>query len=429
MGWTLLLSLVVLNSAWAQTTGASEAQPYFYPYINPFEATVMETPAYLQERLPGSVPTRVFKVYPFPKRKIPDIFWYQDGLRCSLVYQRGRAPLVILVAGTGSRFDSPKMVGLQKVLYQAGCHVLSISSPTSSEFIVNGSSSMMPGNLREDAKDLYRVMHMAFGKVQNTIEVSDVFLAGYSLGATEAAFVAKRDEEEKKFQFRKVLLINPAVNLYNSISLLDEMLLANIPGGIENYGVFVNQTLARFAEIARKMGYLELSGEYLYRIYRNYPPKEEFLASLIGFAFRFDSASMIFTADVMNGGGYVVPKGARLTNSTSLTPYSMVLLRTGFVDYFKEYFFPFWRQRNPELTMQQLQDKLSLTAIGDYLKNARHIWLLDNEDDIILAPGEIEQLEEMFAGRARIYPTGGHCGNMNHQDVVQFIADFFHKEG
>ncbi|MFV0435766.1 MAG: alpha/beta hydrolase [Desulfopila sp.] len=429
MLWVIALCSLLLTLAVPCRAAERQGLPYFYPYINPYEATVMETPAYLQQKLPDQVPTRVFKISPFPNRQIPDVFWYQDGLRCSLVYQKIRAPLVIVIAGTGSRFDSPKMNGLQRLLYTAGYHVLSISSPTSSEFIVNGSASMMPGDLRQDAADLYRVMEMALAEVNERVEISTISLLGYSLGATQAAFVAKRDEDQKAFGFHKVLLINPALNLYSSISQLDEMLLTNLPGGIENYGIFVDETLADVAEIARKMGYIELSGEYLYRIYRNYPPNEQFLASLIGFAFRFDSASMIFTADVMNGGGYVVPRGARLTNSTSLTPYSMVLLRTGFVDYFKEYFFPHWHRRNPELTIEQFKKAQSLTAIADYLKQASHIWLIDNEDDIILAPGEIEQLEEIFGARKTIYPTGGHCGNMNHQDVQRFITEYFRQGG
>jgi len=134
---------------------------------------------------------------------------------------------------------------------------------------------------------------------------------------------------------------------------------------------------------------------------------------------------MIFTADVMNGGGYVVPKGARLTNSTSLTPYSMVLFRTGFGDYFREYFFPYWQRRQPGLTMAGLIDELSLRAISPYLRGAEKVGLLHNEDDIILAPGEIEELEAIFGSRAQVYPTGGHLGNMNHPDVVRYMIDFF----
>ena len=40
-------------------------------------------------------------------------------------------------------------------------------------FIVNASSTMTPGHVYEDAKDLYRVMQLAWNEVKDTIEVSD----------------------------------------------------------------------------------------------------------------------------------------------------------------------------------------------------------------------------------------------------------------
>jgi len=424
-----LILCALLLAGWSSHALAARTVPYFFPYVSPYEATVMETPPAYNFKAPAEVPTRVFKVHPFPERKMPDVFWHQDGLTCSLVYQDHEAPLLIVIAGTGARYNSPKMINLQRAFYQAGYHVLSITSPTYSEFVINASSSMMPGYLPEDAKDLYRVMQLAWDKVKKKIKVSDFYLTGYSLGGIQSAFVSMLDEDEKVFNFKKVLLINPPLSLFSSVSRLDGMLLANVPGGIEHFGDFIDDALAKFAEASREEGYMDLSGEYLYRIYRRYPPREDFLASLIGFAFRIDSSSMIFAADVMNGGGYVVPKGAQLNNSTSLTPYSQVLFRTGFVDYFHEYFYPFWHQRHPELDEQQMVDQLSLTAIAPYLEKASKIGLLHNEDDIILAPGEIEKLEEMFGERARIYPTGGHCGNMNHPDVVRFMIDFFGKEG
>jgi len=422
-----LILLVVLLGLWSSAALATEVQPYFFPYVSPYEATVMETPPAYNYQAPAEVPTRVFKIHPFPDRKIPDVFWYQDGLTFSLVYQKQEAPLIFIIAGTGARYNSPKMTAMQRAFYQAGYHVISISSPTYSEFVINASKSMMPGNLPEDAKDIYRVMQLAWKKVQKKIKVSNFYLTGYSLGGIQSAYVSMLDEEQKSFDFKKVLLINPPLNLYSSASRLDEMLLANVPGGLGHFGDFIDDALAKFAKEGRKMGYVDLSGESFYRIYRHYPPRQDFLATLIGFGFRVDSSSMIFAADVMNGGGFVVPKGAKLNNSTSLTPYIEVLFRIGFTDYFHEYFFPFWQKRHPGLTEQQMIKNLSLPAIAPYLKSVHKIGLMGNEDDIILAPGEIEQLEALFGDRAQIYPTGGHCGNMNHPDVVRYMINFFGK--
>ncbi len=420
--WLTSIVLALLLGLPAAAMAADK--PYFYPYVNPLEATVMELPPYYHADIPDKVPTRTFKVYPFPDRQIPKVFWYEDGLICSLTYQKKEAPLIFIIAGTGARHNSPKMVNLQKALYQAGYHVISITSPTHMNFIVNASSTMTPGNLREDAKDLYNVMQLAMAEVKDDIKVSGYHLTGYSLGGIQSAFVSMLDEEKKVFDFERVLLINPPVNLYTSVNILDGM-LENIPGGANNFDAWLDNVMKKLAAAEEQMGYFELNGDYIYKAYKRFPPREDFLAALVGISFRTDSASMIFASDVMKGGGFITPKNVVMSNSTALTPYYVVANRTSFEDYFKQDFVPFFQKSEPSLTEEKMIKQLSLRSIEPYLKSANKIGLLHNEDDIILAPGEIGYLDQLFGARAKIFPTGGHCGNMNHQDVVDFMMDFF----
>ena len=116
---------------------------------------------------------------------------------------------------------------MQKALYQAGYHVISITSPTQMNFIVNASSTMTPGNLYEDAKDIYNVMELAIDKVKDKIQVSG-YTDWLQLGGIQAAFVSMLDEEKKIFDFERVLLIDPPVSLYTSVNILDSMLTENI---------------------------------------------------------------------------------------------------------------------------------------------------------------------------------------------------------
>ena len=90
-------------------------------------------------------------------------------------------------------------------------------------------------------------MEAAWDKVKGRTEVSDFYLSGYSLGGTQAAFVAKLDEERRVFNFKKVLMIDPSVSLYGSIVKIEEMLSA-IPGGPDREGVFFNRMLDKFGE-------------------------------------------------------------------------------------------------------------------------------------------------------------------------------------
>ncbi|MEJ2699553.1 MAG: alpha/beta hydrolase, partial [Desulfuromonadales bacterium] len=383
-------------------------EKYAYPFANPYEATVIGTPPLLMAKLPAKIPveTRTLKV--FPERKIPDVFWYEDGLVYSLARQEGKAPLIFIVAGTGASYKSTKMQELQKAFYEAGFHVVCISSPTYMNFIINGSGTMIPGDLINDAGDLYKVMTLVWGDIRKKVIVTDFYLTGYSLGAAESAFVAKLDEDEKVFDFKKVLLLNPPVSLYNSVSILDKLVYADLEGGKITFNDWFEKLMTDLAKRQKEFGPLDFSGDWLYQTYLDKRPSENALKTLIGVAFRLSSSSMIFTSDVMNGGGYIVPRPPLLTSTSSLTEYAKVGNRTTFEDYFHQYFFPFFKRQYPGLTEDELKRDESLESIEDYLKSSSKIGLMTNADDIILAPGEIDFLRDVFGGRARIYPTGGH---------------------
>jgi hypothetical protein len=424
----ILLLALPLALAFGNEAAGAAVQAYFYPFVSPFEATVMDLPAGYLAKLPEEVPSKVFQLKVFPQRRLPAVFWYEEGFHYSLAAQPQKAPLIFVIAGTGSRYNSSTMLKLQGVFYQAGFHVVSITSPTHMNFVINASKRSMPGDIREDSRDLYRVMQQVWEQLRGEVEVSGFALAGYSLGGLQAAFVSMLDEDRKHFDFRKVLLLNPPVSLYNTATALDGLLVENIPGGEENFNRWFQRLLLNVAAVSQELGYMELTGDFLFKAYKRHPPTEANLKAVIGLAFRMDAANMIFTADVMNGGGYIVPTHTRLSNSTSLTPYAMVAYRTSFLDYFHEYFFPYHQRREPGLTEQTLIERLSLQSIEPYLRSAEKIGLVGNEDDVILLPGEIEYLQQVFGDRAMIFPTGGHLGNVNHPDVVRFMSDFLRGE-
>ena len=102
----------------------------------------------------------------------------------------------------------------------------------------------------------------------------------------------------------------------------------------------------------------------------------------------------------------------------------MASYQTSFVDYFNEWFYPFYERKEPGLTKEGLIERMSLLGIESYLRNNRKIGLLHNEDDIIMGPGEVDYLRKLFGDRACVFPTGGHLGNVNHHDAVRFMTNF-----
>jgi pimeloyl-ACP methyl ester carboxylesterase len=415
--------ILVVACLWSAQIAAAASPPYTFPYTNPYEATVLGLPRASEVELPASVPVREFTLKVFPGRAMPKVFWYEDGLVCSLAYQDHTAPLLFVIGGAGARYDAPTMVKLQKLFYQAGFHVIALSSPSHMDFVANAAGDL-PGDGVGDARDLYRVMRLAYEQVRTDIGISSVALTGYSLGAFNAALIAQFDAELKLFNFSRVLLINPPVDLFGSVAAMDRLLVENIPGGMRNLDAWFRDVLGHLVAATRDMGHTELSGDFIFSVYNRLPHVEQSLPAVIGLAFRMNAANLIFTADVMNGGGYIVPRHARLTNSTSLTRYAMVAYRTSFADYFDEYLLPHRQREEPGLTRQALLDRLSLRPLEPFLRSTTTIGLVHNRDDIILAPGEIEYLEGVFGQRAHIFPTGGHLGNLFHPEVVRAILGF-----
>jgi len=418
-GLLILLAVVAGQSAVA----------YDYPLKDPYLATVIGTPSELQPKLPDKIDYALLDLTVFPERKIPDVFYYQSQFRYSLTYQKVEAPLIFVIAGTGANFYSSNMIFFQKVFYQAGYHVICLSSPTSMNFITTASRTSLPGNILEDARDLYRVMELAWQQVKGRIKVSEFYLTGYSLGGAEAAFVSKLDEERGSFNFKKVLVINPPVSLYSSAKILDQMLLAALPGGLRDWSQWFNRILEAFGEFYETMGRIEISQDYLYdvysTIYRDKEPKRENLATMIGTVFRISSNNMVFTSDVMTNAGVVVPKNLELGAADSLYDYFRVTSTMTFVDYFHELLFPFYKAKQPQLTEQRAIQIDSMHHIENYLRTSPKIGLMGNEDDLILSPEDVAFLKDVFGSRARIYPHGGHCGNMNYKENVADMLNFF----
>ena len=100
-------------------------------------------------------------------------------------------------------------------------------------------------------------------------------------------------------------------------------------------------------------------------------------------------------------------------------------MRLSFEDYLDELFYPYFKAKDPSLTREDLIEEASLERIEDYLVRSPKIGLMTNEDDIILAPGEIDFLREVFGERAQIFPTGGHCGNLAQRHVIAYMTEFF----
>ncbi|WP_155524492.1 alpha/beta fold hydrolase [Oleisolibacter albus] len=399
--------------------------PYDYAIDNGWAATVLGTPHAQQLPDNPALQPRRRDLLVFPDRQIPEGFWYQDRLHYSELMQPGPAALAFVIAGTGADDQSRHMLMLAQALYRAGLHVVLLPSPTHPNFIITASETRLPGRADADAADLYRVMDRIEQRLRKRHRITGHMLTGYSLGAWHAAFVARLDEREKRFGFEWVLLINPPLSLYHSIQQIDAMLLRGLPGGIDGLNRFLDQAVARLTSTAGTDALDFNDPDVTFEAFNRLQPSDDRLATIIGLSFRLSAANLIFSADVMRRAGYIFPKDQTFTSETRLSDVFSVAIRTSLLDYFQDIYAGHYLQQYPGLSQADLLAQTSLTSIGPWLAQNRRVWLMTNADDVILAPGDLDGLRRIFAGRAHIFPNGGHMGNLAHRAVMDTITRFF----
>jgi hypothetical protein len=418
--------------------GAFPAHAYDYPFKDPYEATVLGTlprdqfplgaarRADISDLFPlrdvGMIRTREILLH---DRPVPEILWYDDTLQYSQALQRDTAPLLFIIAGTGSSYESANCAFLQKVFFRAGFHVVTMSSTTYPNFVVSASSHQVPGYIPQDVADLYQSMDAIANRIGRE-RISAFHLTGYSLGATQSAFLAELDTREKRFGFRRVLLLNPAVNLMTSATRLDRLLSDNVADRAEAAGT-VARIVRELSEAYRSSDAVNFGDEFLYALHGSRTFTQRDLKILIGVAFRLSLASMVFTSDTCTGAGYIVPRGHVVTRDESLSPYLDAAVGVSFEDYVGEYLLPFLRFHDPSMTADKAVAACSLESIAPFLQGAGHMAVMTNADDPILTQGNFAFLAETFGPRLTLYPVGGHCGNLRYRDNVAAMLDFFLK--
>lgn len=403
---------------------------YGYPLHNPFEATIAGTPTALMPALPADKHIRQkdysLNLRPQRAERLPGNFWPVKHFKYRLARQAGPAPLIYLIAGTGARYDAQAMEYLKKLFYGAGFHVVQLSSPTSYDFMVGASRHATPGFSPLDAAELYQLMQ-TIRQRHPRLNITDEHLAGYSLGALQAAFISELDSREQKIGLQRVLMLNPPVNLLTSVSNLDRM--ANVTLDEVTAGQSFYQSLFdRLAHFFERRGRFDVSEAMLFEFQQSRDRLDnQQLAMLIASVFRFAAADISYVADLINRRGLITPHGTRISDASSLTPYFRQALMCDFNCYLREQLLPFWQQHyQPHGSLSQLAQATSLYAIEQHLRDNPQIRVMHNADDIILGEGDLDWLHRVLGQRLRVYPHGGHLGNMTYATNAVAMLEFFH---
>ena len=417
-----LLSKIVLFIILSLT-----AFSYNFPIDDPYSATIIGSATMMTPGVSENIPLKVYEIQIKDKKDIPDVFWYASKFKFSFSKQKNKkAPLIFVLAGTGSDYNTTRVKFMQRIFHDAGYHTIAISSQMSQQFMISASSNSVPGLLLEDNKDIYKSMKLAYNKIKDQVEVTDFYIMGYSLGGSNAAVLSYIDEKEKVFNFKRVFMVNPPVDLYNSAVKLDKYLDDYTGGKTEGIEKLLNTTLAK-VKGGLTSEYANIGADTIYNIVKGDILSDAEKKAYIGLAFRLASTDLNFISDFMTR-SYVYTKNPEKVNKyTNMKEYLKAVNFATFEDYVNKIGFPYYKKHNKDYSIEALKREASLKVIEDYLRTSPKIAAVTNADELILNEKDFAFLKDVFKDRLVIYPKGGHCGNMFYKENVDVMLKFLNE--
>ena len=400
---------------------------YNFPIDDPYSATIIGSATMMTPGVSENIPLKVYEIQIKDKKDIPDVFWYASKFKFSFSKQKNKkAPLIFVLAGTGSDYNTTRVKFMQRIFHDAGYHTIAISSQMSQQFMISASSNSVPGLLLEDNKDIYKAMKLAYNKIKDQVEVTDFYIMGYSLGGSNAAVLSYIDEKEKVFNFKRVFMVNPPVDLYNSAVKLDKYLDDYTGGKTAGIEKLLNTTLAR-VKGGLTNEYANIGADTIYNIVKGDILSEAEKKAYIGLAFRLTSNDLNFISDFMTKSHVYTKNPEKVDKYTNMKEYFKAVNFATFEDYVNKIGFPYYKKHNKDYAIEDLKREASLKVIEDYLRTSPKIAAVTNADELILNEKDFAFLKDVFKDRLVIYPKGGHCGNMFYKENVDVMLKFLNE--
>ncbi|MEJ6462957.1 serine/threonine protein kinase [Fusobacterium nucleatum] len=417
-----LLSKVVLFLILSLT-----AFSYNFPIDDPYSATIIGSATMMTPGVSENIPLKVYEIQIKDKKEIPDVFWYASKFKFSFSKQKNKkAPLIFVLAGTGSDYSAIRVKFMQRIFHDAGYHTIAISSQMSQQFMISASTNAIPGMLIRDNEDIYKAMKLAYNKIKDQVDVTDFYIMGYSLGGANAAVLSYIDEKEKSFNFKRVFMVNPPVELYDSAVKLDKYLDDYTGGKSAGIERLLNTTLAR-VKGGLTSEYANIGADTIYEIVKGDILSEAEKKAYIGLAFRLTSTDLNFISDFITKSHIYTKNPEKVDKFTNMKEYFKAVNFATFEDYVNKIGFPYYKKYNKDFTIEDLKREASLRVIEDYLRTSPKIAAVTNADELILNEKDIDYLKDIFKDRLIIYPKGGHCGNMFYKENVDVMVKFINE--
>ena len=331
--------------------------------------------------------------------------------------------MAIVISGTGSDGNTPKLSALRGALYGAGYHVLTMPSPTFPGFIVASSSTGVAGDLMQDGHDLYAAMQQVITHLPRKVQITEIDVLGYSLGGANAAIVKSIDATEGKLKIHRAVMIDPPVSLFASVGRLDKLFAISVGSGNDAIEALYRRLYAELANLYRASDRVQIDENFILGAAATALKTDQEFSAAVALSFRIDLVNMFFAGDLYAGTGVLVDPSHPPKVGDSLENTQRILRNKPFAEYFTKVFAPYYLQHRPGATAASLIADNRLDIIGDALRSSGDYFGQSNSDDVILNDRELKWLRDTLGPRIAVYDHGGHLGNVGSRQQVSDMLD------
>jgi pimeloyl-ACP methyl ester carboxylesterase len=417
MTWIALIAMafaVVAAGAGPFRAAVAAAEEYRFPVAHPLKASLIPA-AYHPQR----VTYRVSQLEIRPDRRNVPRLERKHKVVLAVFAHPQPAPLVFVVPGVGGFSLNEAALMLAEDLHGMGFHAVTLPDPLSWQYALGVSESTLPGYLPLDAAEYYELLKRVAAHVTTAhqLRITGYSLVGHSFGGLLAAFVAPVDREHRAFQFDRLILINPAIDIPHAIRVVD---------GFFESGRSILQSRRNRISSAMVDGVIKLRNRALTdELVRHTPEQWNFsddeMKWMIGQSFRSATVNTIFASRQI--GAMRVSGHSGSAGRAPVDPAGLFSFR----HYLSELVFPALRRSgHVHLSDEQLFERGSLSTLAPELRANSRLYVMENSDDFLARPEDLEALRSWLGDRLYLYPLGGHLGNLwfgkNREDLRRIMT-------
>ena len=340
------------------------------------------------------------------------------------------APLVFLVPGLGTHRLAAASVALAEMAWARGFSVAIVSSTLNAEFIARGASVPVPGHAPVDARDLHGALDAVARDLatRHSDRITARVYMGYSLGAFHGFYIAaaERDPANRLVQFDRYVLLDPPVRLIDGMERLDAFHDVPLALPAPEREAEAHRILVKAAWVGRK-ALADRTGTAMYSPLGVHdldggvgsadvqlPFTDAEAEYLIGLAFRRSLKAILWASQERDDLGVLLTERRALRRHP---PYEEIG-DYSFAMYFYGFVLPYHRDRTH--TIASAEDMLAandLHAIAEALRGNAKLRVFANHDDFLTTDDDVAWLTALLGTQARVFPTGGHLGNLHRPEV------------